>query len=105
MSGPLTILDDETATKRAAAVRVYEFTYDTHLAAGVELASVGTFTLFPDDEHISKDNPTLVTGNRKVRVRISGGKPHKEYTVDHTAVTNESPTQTVAAKFTLFVTP
>jgi hypothetical protein len=105
MSGPLTILDEETATKRTGAVWVYEFTYDTHLAAGVELSSVGTFTLFPDDEHIAKDNPTIVTGNRKVRIRISGGKPGKAYTVDHTAATNESPAQTVASKFTLFVTP
>jgi hypothetical protein len=105
MSGPLTILDDGTAQKRAGESFVYLFDYDTHLAAGVEFASVGTFTIDPADGRLTKDNPSLVTGNRKVEVRLIGGKVGKTYTIEHTAVTNESPTQTPAKKFYLFIKP
>jgi hypothetical protein len=105
MSGPLTIEDDKTATKRAAESFVYQFNYDEHLADSVELASVGTFTISPADGILTKDNPSLITGNRKVEVRLIGGKPGKTYVIEHTAVTNESPTQTPAKKFYLFIKP
>lgn len=106
MSGPLTIEDDQTATKRSAEAFVYVFDYDAeHLAPTVELASVGTFTLDPADGRLTTDNAALVTGNRKVSLRVMGGKVNKTYIVSHTAVTNESPAQTVDKRFYLFIKP
>jgi hypothetical protein len=105
MSGPLTILDDQVAEKRTGESFVYEFNYDEHLATGVELASVGTFTLQPSDGQLTKDNPSLVTGNRKVRIRLIGGKTQKTYAVSHSASTNETPAQTVDKRFFLFIRP
>jgi hypothetical protein len=105
MSGPRTIRDEETTSKRAGESWVYLFDYDEHLATGVELASVGTFTISPADGILTKDNPALVTGNRKVEVRLIGGKVGKTYVIEHTAVTNESPTQTPAKFFRLFIRP
>jgi hypothetical protein len=106
MSGPITIEDEKTAEKRSADILVYEFDYDARsLATGVELASVGTFTIDPADGRLTSDNPTLLTGNRKVSVRLSGGKPGKTYLVTHSAATNETPAQTLNKCFALFVKP
>jgi hypothetical protein len=99
----LTIEDEGTATKASAEVWTYVFDYDDALATGVEFASVGTFTISPADGRLTKDNEALVTGNRKARLRLSGGKVGKTYRIDHTAVTNETPTQTPAKHFYLFI--
>jgi hypothetical protein len=105
MSGPKTTEDEKTISKRAAESLVYKFDYDDWLAADVELASVGTFTLFPSDGHLTSDNPTLVSGSRSVTVRLLGGKVGKTYRVEHTAATNESPAQTPAKYVDLFIKP
>ncbi len=105
MSGPLTILDDQTAAKRSGEVFVYEFDYDEHLAVGVELASVGTFTLDPTDGQLTTDNPALVSGNRAATLRLSGGKVGKTYSIEHAVTTNETPSQTLKKRFYLFIRP
>ncbi len=114
MSGPTKISDDRdgtpneknTATKRAGESFPYVFDYDEqHLAAGVELASVGTFTIDPADGRLTKDSPALVTGNRKVSVRLIGGKVNKTYAISHTVTTNETPSQTLDKRFFLYIRP
>ncbi len=90
--------------KYADEALVYAFDYDAvTLAADVELTTSGTFTIDPADGRLTKDNEALMIGNRKARVRLSGGKPGKTYTIRHSATTNESPAQTVQAQFSLFI--
>jgi hypothetical protein len=102
----LTILDGGVAKKRSEAVYVYTFDYDAEsLATDAQLSSVGTFTIDPADGRLTKDSESLVSGNRKVEVRLSGGKPNKMYTIRHTAPTNEAPARTMAAVFHLFIEP
>lgn len=103
MAGPITITDGQLATQDSSAVLVYVFDYDAeNLASGVELASVGTFTISPSG--LTQDNTALVTGNRKARVRLSGGTVGTVYTIEHVVATNESPAQTKAKHFKLRIT-
>jgi hypothetical protein len=105
MSGPTTIPDEETATKRTGEALVYTFDYDENLATLAQLASVGAFTISPDDGQLTKDQAALVAGNRSVIIRLSGGKVGKTYRVSHSAVTTETPTQTLDKFFDLFIRP
>ena len=101
---PTTILDGGTTTQDASEVLIYIVDYDalTNLASGVELAAVGTFTITPTG--LTQDNQALVTGSRKARVRLSGGTAGVIYTIEHTATTNESPSQTKSKWFRLRIT-
>ena len=105
MSGPTTILDEQTASKRTGESLVYTFDYNEALAATAALASVGTFTMLPDDGQLTKDSPALAVDARSVTIRLIGGKVGKTYKVSHSAVTNESPTQTLDKFFNLFIRP
>lgn len=101
---PTTIVDGGLVTKDSSETLVYTFDYDvlTNLAGGVELASVGTFTITPSG--LTQDNAALVTGNRKARVRLAGGTVGVTYKVEHTASTNESPAQTKSKWFKIRIT-
>jgi hypothetical protein len=101
MPGPITITDEGYCTKDADEVLVYEFDYNAlNLASGVELASVGTFIITPSTG-ITQDNQALVSGNRKTRVRITGGTIGQKYTIANRVTTNETPSQTKEKRFYL----
>lgn len=80
--------------------RVYRFDWDAeNLGAGVEIAGGGsTFTIAvvqgENATPLTKDNESVLTGNRKTQVRLTGGTLGTLYKVDNQIVTNEAPAQT-----------
>ena len=106
MPGPLTITDGQLATKDSSEALVYQWDYDAdNLATGVQLTSAGTFTITPSAGlTLTQDNQALVTGNRKVRVRLSAGTVGKKYRIEHTVTTNETPSQTKSKFIWLVIT-
>jgi len=102
MPGPITISDGGFCQKDSDEILVYEFDYDTlNLATGVQLTAFGTFVITGPDSALTKDNESLVAGNRKTRVRLTGGTVGKRYTVINRVTTNESPAQTKEKRFIL----
>lgn len=102
MPGPVTITDGGFCSKDSDEVLVYVFDYDAfNLAAGVELTSVGTFTVETNDGTLVLDSQLLLAGNRKTRVRIGGGTVGEEYIISNLVTTNESPSQVKEKRFTL----
>src|SRR6185503_13076650 len=94
---PVSIQDGGLATQDSSEVLLYVVDYDIrgNLAPGVELASVGTFTITPPTlTPLVQSNQALQAGNRKAQVLISGGIVGRTYVVEHTVSTNESPAQT-----------
>lgn len=76
---------------------VYQFDFDDRLAAGVEIASKSFAIEMADgsttDGILTTDNDALVTGNRKVNVRVLAGTLGAEYRLTCHIVTTESPVQ------------
>jgi len=101
-----TINDGGLATQDSSEVRVYTFDYDDNLAAGVELASVGTFVFTPATG-LTQDNQALVAGGRSARLRISVASSTyvgTTFRIENTVVTNESPSQTKSKWFKVKIT-
>lgn len=103
----LTVQDGALVTKDPADVSVYVFDWDAeHLASTVTIAS-STFTITAirpsTDTALTKDNPSVLSGNRKTQIRISAGTLGALYRVDNAIVTSESPTQTKERSFFLRV--
>ncbi len=94
-----------TAQKDEQAAFLYTFSYDDILATGAQLASAGTVTITPTSlvTPLTSASLTLVTGNRKAQLILSGGVIGTTYKVKHVATTNESPAQTVVDEFKLKV--
>ena len=101
---PTTIRDGGLTTKDSSEVLLYTMDYDvlSNLAVGVELASVGTFTITPAG--LTQSNLALQSGNRKAQVLLSGGTKGQWFTVEHTVQTNENPQQTKSKVFMLRIT-
>lgn len=82
-------------------VRVIQFDWDAEgLASSVEI-STSTFTIGVIQQSgvtaLTKDNPSVVTGNRKTQVRLiaTTATAGDRYMLANTIVTNESPAQTI----------
>jgi|GEM_PF-4965414 len=101
---PESIRDGGHTTKDSSEVLLYVFDYGvlSNLPQGVELATVGTFTITPSG--LTQANQSLESGNRKAHVLISGGIVGRTYTIEHTAQTNETPAQTKSKWFRLRIT-
>jgi hypothetical protein len=94
MPGPIEIQDEGLIPVDHNQQLSYRFNYDDeNLASGVQLASVGTFTVTPTGPAL--DSQALVTGNRMADVRIDWrtGTVGMTYLIRHTATTNETPSQ------------
>ena len=81
-------------------VRIVVFDWDDdNLATSVEI-STSTFTITTVTQNgatiLTKDNPSILTGNRKTQVRLiaTTATAGDVYELANTIVTNESPTQT-----------
>lgn len=72
---------------------IYHFDWTDWLATSAQIASY-VLTIDGPDTALTKDNDTIVTGGKKVQVRILGGTLGKKYNLECKIVTNESPTQT-----------
>jgi hypothetical protein len=91
--------------------RVLQFNWDNEdvLASGVEISS-STWTITPirqadENADLTKDNESLVAGNRKTQVRLiaTTASDGDRYEVANTIVTNEVPAQTIEQSFRVVV--
>ena len=92
-------------TKDPNSVEVFTFDWDQEeLAASVEITTSDFFITCPNEAvplNLTSDNETILTGNRRTSLRLSGGTAGKRYTVTNRIVTNETPSQTKDASFTV----
>lgn len=97
----LTVTAGSLVTLDPNAKRVITFDWgaDT-LAEDVEIAALGsTFTITAIKQNgetaLTKDNESIVTGNRKTQLRLlaTTASLGDRYRVDNTIITNESPAQ------------
>lgn len=63
------------------------------LSATAEIAS-SSWALTGPDNGLTKDTPSVVTGNLMTQIRVIGGTPGKTYRLTNTVVSNETPAQT-----------
>lgn len=86
--------EGETITKDPNAARVIQWNWDArNLPTGVEITA-SSWIIGGPDSALTKDQESVVTGNRKTQVRLSGGTLGGKYTVTNRIVTNETPAQT-----------
>jgi hypothetical protein len=76
--------------------------WGTHLATGVEIAT-SEWEVTGADTALTATNPARLTGNRSVRARLEGGTVGVTYTVRNRIVTNETPSQTKDASFSVLI--
>lgn len=93
-----TVDDGQLITKDPGDSSVYVFDWDArHLATGATITT-STFALSaikPSDATLpTKDNPSILSDNRRTQVRVIGGTLGATYELTNTIVTNESPAQT-----------
>lgn len=99
---PAAITDSGFTTKDSSEVFKYIINYGDALAVGVELASVGTFTIAGSG--LTQANQVLEAGNRAASVFLTGGTVGRTYTIEHTVQTNEAIPQTFSPWFRLRIT-
>lgn len=94
----VTINSGDSVTKDPADIVVFQFDWNTYnLATGAEISSSNwaVAAITPTDAVVpTLDNASILTGNRKTQVRVTGGTVGAVYTLTNTIVTNESPAQT-----------
>ncbi len=83
-----------TLTKDPQASLSYQFDWSAWLGTAQIVTSTFAITGTETVPALTKDNPALVSGNQKATVRLLGGTVGLTYTVTHTIITNETPTQT-----------
>ena len=93
-----------TVIKDPDASKVYAFEWARWLVSPATIASSSWAITPPAGESpsvLTKDNPTVLSGNTKTQVRLIGGTRGKVYVVTNTIVTNETPAQTDDKSFYL----
>lgn len=84
------------------SVEFFVMDWDEELEDGVEISD-SDWEISGVDAVLTKDNESIVAGNRSTRLRLSAGTLGKKYVVTNRIVTNESPSQTKDASFTVLV--
>jgi len=94
----ITVDDGALIPKDADDESVYVFDWDERFLAAAVTITTSTFTITAlrptTDTALTKDNPSILTGNRKTQIRVIGGTQGALYRLDNKIVTNESPPQT-----------
>lgn len=98
MSGPITVPDGTLVPKDPSEILIYVFDWDAeNLPVGVSIASENsTITGMSGDITTSPaaiTAHTILSGNRKVQIRVSGGALGSKWRLSNFVVTNESPDQ------------
>ena len=92
----MSVPTDSIIEKDPSAIMFYEFNWTDWL--GTALISTSTFTVSnAPDAALTKDNPAIVSGSLRTRVRLLGGTVGKKYRLTNQIVTNENPAQTEEA--------
>lgn len=103
MADPVSVPDGTLLTKRTTEQPVYVFDWDTRgLDDGVLIDTYGIVITALDRDpgspiSLDYDSDSLLTGDRKVRLRLLDGLPEALYRVDHIIVTDEAPARTLIA--------
>ena len=99
----ITIQSGGLVTKDPNNIEVFMVDWDQErLATGVEISD-STWAITGPDSALTEDEDSIVTGNRKTQIRLTGGTLHKRYTVTNTIETNETPAQTIDASFFILI--
>lgn len=105
-----TIIVSEGAlvTKDPADIKVYQCDWDTHnLAVGATITtSTWTITAVSPsivDAALTKDNESVLTGDRKTQLRLTAGTLGQIYEIANKVVTNETPAQTKERSFRVLI--
>lgn len=93
--------DGGTITKDPDANRVYVMDWTNDIGAAE--ISTSTWIVSGPDSSLAADNDSIVTGNKKAQVRLTGGTLGKAYTVTNRIVTNASPAETEDASVKVLV--
>ena len=104
----LTVYAGDLVVQDPSDIRIYVFDWGTsNLATGVEIAGSATWTITavaPSDATlITKDQESIVSGNRKAKVRLQGGTNGARYNIACKITTNETPAQTKEQSFDMLV--
>lgn len=104
-----TIRPGDTYVLDPSDKRVLVFDWSTEgLSAGVEISS-STFTIGTTRQNgvtaLTKDNPSILSGNRKTQVRLDAttATVGDIYTLANSITTNESPAQIIERQITVMV--
>ncbi len=94
----VTIRPGNTVVLDPSDKRVVQFDWDAeNLAAAVTITSAWTITAEKQNgaQPLGKDNPSVLSGNRKTQVRLDAttATVGDEYILANTVTTNESPAQ------------
>jgi hypothetical protein len=89
--------------------RVIQFDWDAEgLPTGASI-STSTFTIATVKQNgatiLTKDNPSVVTGNRKTQVRLDAttATAGDKYSLSNSIVTDESPAQTIEREISILI--
>ena len=105
----VTIDDSGVVTMDPADKRVIQFDWDDeNLGTSVEISTSAwaiTAIVQSGATLLTKDNESIVTGNRKTKVRLlaTTATAGDYYEVENTIVTNESPAQTKNKQFYVLI--
>jgi hypothetical protein len=104
----LTVHSGDLVVQDPSDARVYVFDWGAeNLPALVEISGAATWTLttlYPvGATALTKDNESVLVGNRQAQVRLQGGQHGAKYNVACRITTNESPAQTKEQSFDVLV--
>jgi hypothetical protein len=94
----VTVRDGDIIELKPTEKKVVQFDYDEdNLAAGVTITNVFTIVVIKQNgaTALTKDNPSMLAGNRKAQVRLDGTTATLGdlYELSSVATTDESPVQ------------
>jgi len=94
--------------KDPSDIKVYQFDWDTNNLAATVTISTSTWTItaiapLQVETALTKDNETILAGNRKTQLRLLGGTLGQKYEIANKIVTSETPAQTKERSFRVFI--
>ena len=98
----------DLVTKDPADIKVYQFDWDTENLPATVTISTSTFTITAispslTDTVLTKDQESILSGNRKTQLRLSVGTVGQVYEIANKIVTSETPAQTKERSFRVLV--
>lgn len=104
----VTIRAGKTAKQDPSDIRLYTFDWDAiNLPATVEISGSATWTISAVRPYnatlMTKDQESILSGNRKAQVRLQGGQVGALYNIACKITTNETPSQTKEQSFFVLV--
>lgn len=104
----VTIAPKGLVIKDPADVKVYVFDWDTNNLGATVTITTSTFTITPirpstSDVALTKDQESILAGNRKTQLRLTAGTLGQTYEVANKITTNESPSQIKERSFQIVI--